>query len=184
MEPTNEEKAEGGLWGWSPESRRYVLRSGSTRAKLVKRGIVKDPDLEAQWTASREAARQRQIAAAANARVLGLGLAGGVSRSATSRERFQEPAVEPSPAPAKPEPPAPGPSMRSLLSRLAIENKDALTREDMTRDEAEQLLRRALEAAAPGRLRAAPDRRKQVQPQGRWAVSDRVDRDAVARVPR
>ena len=182
MEPTNEEKAEGGLWGWSPESRRYVLRSGSTWAKLVKRGIVKDPDLEAQWTASREAARQRQIAAAANARVLGLGLAGGVSRSATSRERFQELAVEPSPEPPKPEPR--GPSLRSLLSRLAIENKDALTREDMTRDEAEQLLRRALEAAAPGRLRAAPDGRKQVQPQGRWAVSDRVNRDAVARVPR
>ena len=161
MEPTDDEKAAGGLWGWSPESRRYVLRSGSTWARLVKRGIVQDHDLETQWAASREATRQRQIAAAANARVLGLGISGGVSRSATSRERFKvaQPPIDSKgqarplsesqaqPAPARPAASrAPGSGIRSLLSRLAVENRDALIRSDMTRDDAEQLLRRAIEA--------------------------------------
>jgi hypothetical protein len=176
MEATDEDKAApGGLWGWSPESRRYVLRSGSTWARLVKRGTVQDPDLEAQWTASREAARQRQIAAAADARVLGLGLAGGVSRSATSRERFRAGLSEDFRASIAPTTAA-GVSlsvgkssgeqrgaqkiqahdradMRSRLVRLALENKEALIRSDMTRDEAEQLLRRALQKDTSGQAK-------------------------------
>ena len=49
MEPTDEEKAESALWGFNPESRRYVLRQGSTWRKLIIRGVVKDPEMQKRW---------------------------------------------------------------------------------------------------------------------------------------
>ena len=74
MEPTDEEKAESALWGFNPESRRYVLRQGSTWRKLIIRGVVKDPEMQKRWTDNREALRQRQIEAAKAARILGFGI--------------------------------------------------------------------------------------------------------------
>ena len=35
-------------WGWSPVSRRYVLRTGATWKRLVKAGVVQDEEVAAQ----------------------------------------------------------------------------------------------------------------------------------------
>ena len=86
MEPTEDEKSASELWAFSPESRRFVLRDGSTWRRLVMRGIVNDPEMKQKWANNREQIRQRQIEAAKQARVYGWGLAGGVTKKASNRK--------------------------------------------------------------------------------------------------
>ena len=140
------------LWQFNPETRRYVLRNGPTWARLVKRGVAEDPALQEQWAAAKESTRQAQIARAREARAIGIGICGGAQPEAT-KHMSAVPAPAPKPAPAiaalpKQAIPVPALSARDVLRQLAVENRDALCREDLTREEAEALLRRAFEARA------------------------------------
>ena len=71
------------LWQFNPETRRYVLRNGPTWARLVKRGVASDPELQEQWAAAKEGTRQAQIARAREARAIGIGICGGAQPEAT-----------------------------------------------------------------------------------------------------
>ena len=140
------------LWAFNPETRRYVLRNGPTWARLVKRGVAEDPALQEQWAAAKESTRQAQIARAREARAIGIGICGGAQPEAT-KHMSAVPAPAPKPKPAiaalpKQAIPVPALSARDVLRQLAVENRDALCREDLTREEAEALLRRAFEARA------------------------------------
>ena len=101
------------LWAFNPETRRYVLRNGPTWARLVKRGVASDPELQEQWAAAALAPKP----------------------------------ATPAPKP-EPKPSVPALSARDVLRQLAVENREALCREDLTREEAEALLRRAFESRA------------------------------------
>jgi len=148
-----DEKGASPIYGFNPETRRYVLKNGPTWARLVKRGTVQDAALVAAWASAKEATRQGQVARAKEARALGLGICGGVLPEAT---RHIVPA-----AVAKPAPPpvarnssalpsaaqiAGSQGARELLRNIALENREALCREDITREEAEELLRKAYTA--------------------------------------
>ena len=141
------------LWQFNPETRRYVLRNGPTWARLVKRGVASDPELQEQWAAAKEGTRQAQIARAREARAIGIGICGGAMPEATKHISTVKPAA-PAPKPTTPAPkPEPKPSVpalsaRDVLRQLAVENREALCREDLTREEAEALLRRAFESRA------------------------------------
>jgi len=135
-----DEKCASPIYGFNPETRRYVLKNGPTWARLVKRGTVQDAALVAAWAEAKEATRQGQVARAKEARALGLGICGGVLPEAT---RHIVPAAISKPvAPRERE----ALSARELLRNIALENKEALCREDITREEAEKLLRKAYEA--------------------------------------
>ena len=141
------------LWAFNPETRRYVLRNGPTWARLVKRGVAEDPALQEQWAAAKESTRQAQIARAREARAIGIGICGGAQPEATKHISTVKPAaLAPKPmtlAPKpEPKPSVPALSARDVLRQLAVENREALCREDLTREEAEALLRRAFEARA------------------------------------
>jgi hypothetical protein len=138
------------LWAFNPETRRYVLRSGPTWARLVKRGVASDPELQEQWASAKESTRQAQIARAREARAIGIGICGGAQPEATKHiPPPNRPAIAIAAAPKpEPKPPVPALSARDVLRQLAVENREALCREDLTREEAEALLRRAFEARA------------------------------------
>ena len=141
------------LWAFNPETRRYVLRNGPTWARLVKRGVASDPELQEQWAMAKESTRQAQIARAREARAIGIGICGGAQPEATKHISTVKPAaLAPKPmtlAPKpEPKPSVPALSARDVLRQLAVENREALCREDLTREEAEALLRRAFEARA------------------------------------
>ena len=160
MEATDEEKAQSSLWGFNPESRRYVLRQGSTWRKLIIRGAVKDPEMEKRWTDNREALRQRQIEAAKAARILGFGIGGGVCKVSSERKvpaaqalesaalkdepgRFS-PALKDVEAKLPTQPPTPKDNSRDTLKKLVLEHRDMLSRENLSREEAEDFLRSKL----------------------------------------
>ena len=140
------------LYAFNPETRRYILRSGPTYARLVKRGLAEDPALVAQWAAAKEATRQAQIERAREARALGIGICGGVLPEATRAN----PGVSRLPSRvaqgARPDNVAEvrRPDARAALREIALENRDALCREGLTREAAEALLRRAYEATREG----------------------------------
>ncbi|MFO0203401.1 MAG: hypothetical protein ACK528_09760 [Alphaproteobacteria bacterium] len=137
------------LWAFNPETRRYVLRNGPTWARLVERGVASDPELQEQWAAAKEGTSQAQIARAREARAIGIGICGGAQPEAT---KHTPPPNRPAIAAAAPMQAVgredPALSARDVLRQLAVENREALCREDLTREEAEALLRRAFEARA------------------------------------
>jgi len=144
-----DEKGESPIYGFNPETRRYVLKNGPTWARLVKRGAVQDAALVAAWASAKEATRQGQVARAKEARALGLGICGGVLPEAT-RHIVQATIAKPAPPPVTRNPsenlrtqPV---NPRELLRNIALENREALCREDITREEAEELLRKAYAA--------------------------------------
>ena len=167
-----DEKGASSIYGFNPETRRYVLKNGPTWARLVKRGTVQDAALVAAWASAKEATRQGQVARAKEARALGLGICGGVlpeatrhivpaadlsedfralpERSASGRKSIAKPAPPPV---ARNSSALPGAAQiagsqgaRELLRNIALENREALCREDITREEAEELLRKAYTA--------------------------------------
>ena len=159
------------LWQFNPETRRYVLRNGPTWARLVKRGVTSDPELQEQWAAAKEGTRQAQIARAREARAIGIGICGGAQPEAT-KHISAVPAPAPNPVPAIAALPKqavgredPALSARDVLRQLAVENREALCREDLTREEAEALLRRAFEARAQPKTARPPP-----QASRRWTL--------------
>jgi len=152
------------LWAFNPETRRYVLRNGPTWARLVKRGVAEDPALQEQWAAAKESTRQAQIARAREARAIGIGICGGAQPEATKHISTVKPAaLAPKP---EPKPSVPALSARDVLRQLAVENREALCREDLTREEAEALLRRAFEARAQPKTARLPP-----QASRRWTLN-------------
>ena len=161
------------LWAFNPETRRYVLRSGPTWARLVKRGVASDPELQEQWASAKESTRQAQIARAREARAIGIGICGGAQPEATKHiPPPNRPAIAAAPKPMTPAPkPEPKPSVpalsaRDVLRQLAVENREALCREDLTREEAEALLRRAFESRAQPKTARPPP-----QASRRWTLN-------------
>ena len=152
MEPTEDEKSASELWAFSPESRRFVLRDGSTWRRLVMRGIVNDPEMKQKWANNREQIRQRQIEAAKQARVYGWGL-GGVTKKASNRkvpevdlpkEQSKELPKE-QPKELSKEQPAPEVKTvvqalqpkeptRDVLKKLVLEHRDILGDESLSRE--------------------------------------------------
>jgi len=156
------------LWAFNPETRRYVLRNGPTWARLVKRGVASDPELQEQWASAKESTRQAQIARAREARAIGIGICGGAQPEAT---KHIPPPNRPAPtiAAAPKQTVAhevPALSARDVLRQLAVENREALCREDLTREEAEALLRRAFEARAQPKTARPPP-----QASRRWTLN-------------
>ena len=147
MEPTEDEKSASDLWAVSPESRRFVLRDGSTWRRLVMRGIVNDPEMKQKWANNREQIRQRQIEAAKQARIYGFGLAGGVTKKASNRK---VPEVEPEVETKAPEVKTvvqamqPKEPTRDVLKKLVLEHRDLLGDETLSREKAEEFLRSKL----------------------------------------
>ena len=156
-----EAKSASPLWQFNPETRRYVLRNGPTWARLVKRGVASDPELLAQWAAAKEDTRQAQIARAREARAIGIGICGGAQPEATKHI-----SAKPAPKP-EPKPSVPALSARDVLRQLAVEHREALCREDLSREEAEALLRRAFEARAQPKTAARPS----PQASRRWTLN-------------
>ena len=156
------------LWQFNPETRRYVLRSGPTWARLVKRGVASDPELQEQWAAAKESTRQAQIARAREARAIGIGICGGAQPEATKHiPPPNRPAIAIDAAPKQTVAhEVPALSARDVLRQLAVENREALCREDLTREEAEALLRRAFEARAQPKTARPPP-----QASRRWTLS-------------
>ena len=115
MEPTEDEKSASDLWAFSPESRRFVLRDGSTWRRLVMRGIVNDPEMKQKWANNREQIRQRQIEAAKQARIYGFGLAGGVTKKASNRK---VPEVEPEAETKTPEVRPKAPEVKTVVQAM------------------------------------------------------------------
>ena len=177
MEPTDEEKAESALWGFNPESRRYVLRQGSTWRKLIIRGVVKDPEMQKRWTDNREALRQRQIEAAKAARILGFGIGGGVCKVSSERKVPAAQALDSTTKDDKPpekvpiQTPAPKENSRDTLKKLVLEHRDMFSREDLSREEAEEFLRSKLSEKG---LAAKPISKPTAEPPpkraSRWAT--------------
>ena len=165
--PMDEEaKSASPLWQFNPETRRYVLRNGPTWARLVKRGVASDPELLAQWAAAKEDTRQAQIARAREARAIGIGICGGAQPEATKHLSAKPAALAFKPEP-KPLAPVPALSARDVLRQLAVEHREALCREDLSREEAEALLRRAFEARAQSKTAARPP----PQASRRWTLN-------------
>lgn len=134
------EKAGSPMWALNPQSRRFVLRDGPTYARLVKMGIVEDEGLRLQWEEKREADRARRIAAAAEARVIGVGPAGGVM--GRTEGVAARPAAVPRAAPRAAPRVAPQPP-RGDVRALVLEHREALCRPGLTKEGARNLLRKA-----------------------------------------
>ena len=159
-----EAKSASPLWQFNPETRRYVLRNGPTWARLVKRGVASDPELLAQWAAAKEDTRQAQIARAREARAIGIGICGGAQPEATKHLSAKPAALAFKP---EPKPLVPALSARDVFRQLAVEHREALCREDLSREEAEALLRRAFEARAQSKTAARPP----PQASRRWTLN-------------
>ena len=153
MEPTEDEKSASDLWAFSPESRRFVLRDGSTWRRLVMRGIVNDPEMKQKWANNREQIRQRQIEAAKQARIYGFGLAGGVTEKASNRK---VPEVEPEAETKTPEvkPKAPDAESKAWYKVHKAERKLALAKR-------KEELRLRLAASKEARAAAAEESKEQ-----------------------
>jgi hypothetical protein len=178
---SEDEKARSPLWAINPQSRRLILKDGPTYARLVKMGLIDDPALRQQWEEKREAERARRIAAATEARAIGIGPAGGV----------MSPKVPPNFAAARaPDPPPRRDNLRpraddcSRIWGLAVENKAALSRHGLTREEAADLLRSAWAAkhhpAQPEEPDPTPDEAERAERTlARWRAkqSPKVPRD-------
>ena len=128
---SEDEKARSSLWALNPQSRRLVLRAGPTYARLVKQGIVEDPALRREWEERQEAARSKRMAALAEAKVLGIGpMGGGALRPAPP------PVAERRPRPARSNP-------RDRIHSIVLDNREALMRPGLRREEAADLIRQA-----------------------------------------
>lgn len=144
-------KATSHLWRFNPLTRRHVLRSGTTWAKLVKEGTVEDAELQETWNRRMDASHAKRVATLREARALGF--------RAVPRAPKYVVAPEPEPvasdadddedeadADDEPEAKAPEPEADSVnirLMRLAIENKAVLGARGLGRVTAEDVLRRA-----------------------------------------
>ena len=159
-----EAKSASPLWQFNPETRRYVLRNGPTWARLVKRGVAEDPALLAQWAAAKEDTRQAQIARAREARAIGIGICGGAQPEATKHLSAKPAALASKP---EPKPSVPALSARDVFRQLAVEHREALCREDLSREDAEALLRRAFESRAQSKTAARPPS----QASRRWTLN-------------
>ena len=129
---TEEGKASSNLYALNPISRRYVLKTSDVYLRLLKSGVVSDPEtMEALDLRKREASRARQRGAAKAA-----------AAAAATAQVKPEPAPKPEPKPVATKKPDRA-EVRRRVVQVALDNQSELDgcQDD---DELEERLRRLL----------------------------------------
>ena len=128
---TEEGKASSNLYALNPISRRYVLKTSDVYLRLLKSGVVSDPEtMEALDLRKREASRARQLGAAKAA------------AAATAAVKPEPVAPKPEPKPVAPKKPDRA-EVRRRVVQVALDNQSELDG-CLDDDELEDRLRRLL----------------------------------------
>jgi hypothetical protein len=138
---TEEGKASSNLYALNPISRRYVLKTSDVYLRLLKSGVVSDPEtMEALDLRKREASRARQRGAA---------LAAAAATAMAHQVNPEPVAPKPEPKPVAPKKPDRA-EVRRRVVQVALDNQSELDgcQDD---DELEDRLRRLLAPSAKPR---------------------------------